>query len=67
MNFSPDRLLDFEAVQARVGLSRTTIWRIERAGKFPLRIQKSPGRVGWRESEIDAFVAGHWKPNSDAT
>ncbi len=62
-----DRLLSWPEVRDRVGLSRTSVWRLERAGKFPLRIPISPGRVAWRESEIDAFVAGHWIPNNDAT
>ena len=61
-----DRLLNWAEVQARVRLSRTTVWRLERAGKFPRRIHVSPGRVAWRESEIDDFVAGSWKPDTDA-
>jgi prophage regulatory protein len=62
----PHRLLTFAEVQSRVRLSRTTIWRLERDCKFPPRIRVSPGRVAWRESDIDAFVAGHWLPNTDA-
>ena len=34
------------------GLSRTSRWRLEREGKFPRRVQLSPGRVGWIGSEI---------------
>jgi predicted DNA-binding transcriptional regulator AlpA len=63
----PDSLLPWVEVLARVELSRTTVWRLERAGTFPRRVRKSPGRVGWRESEISDFVAGRWKPNTDAT
>lgn len=58
----PDRILSASEVRDRVNLSRQTVWRLERAGRFPPRIHLSPGRVGWRESEIDAFVAGSWRP-----
>ncbi len=30
----------------RIGLSRTTIWRLERAGKFPRHIRLSERAVG---------------------
>lgn len=40
-----------------VPFSRTTIWRLERNGKFPKRRQVSPGRVGWLASEIEEFLA----------
>lgn len=40
-----------------IRLSRTTLWRLERDGIFPRRIQISPGRVGWLESEVDRYVA----------
>jgi predicted DNA-binding transcriptional regulator AlpA len=54
-------------VHARVRLSRSTGRRLEQAGKFPPHIQISPGRVAWRETEIDDFVAGRWQPKTDAT
>jgi len=37
------------------GLSRTTRWRLERAGKFPQRRQLSENTVGWKWSEIIAW------------
>ena len=40
-----------------IKLSRTTLWRLERDGVFPRRLQLSPGRVGWLESEIDRYIA----------
>jgi len=39
------------------GLSRTTRWRLERAGQFPQRRPISPGCVGWLLSEIDDWIA----------
>lgn len=38
------------------GLSRTTIWRLERAGDFPKRIRLSAGAVGYRVSEIQVWL-----------
>jgi predicted DNA-binding transcriptional regulator AlpA len=58
----PDRLMLWAEVRPRVGVSSSTARRLERAGRFPPRIRISPGRVAWRESEIDALVAGSWTP-----
>jgi prophage regulatory protein len=43
-------------VMARTGLSSPTIWRLERAGHFPARVQLAPNSVGWFESDIDAWL-----------
>ena len=34
--------------------SRKTVWLWEKEGKFPKRVQVSPGRVGWKGLEIKA-------------
>lgn len=39
------------------GLSSTTLWRLEKEGRFPARIPLSVNRVGWRRSEIEAWLA----------
>lgn len=52
-----DRLLGWERVQDLVGISRSTAWRLQRAGDFPKPVQLSPGRVGWWESELTAWKA----------
>ena len=39
-----------------VPLSDATIWRLERAGKFPRRILISEKRVAWRRSDIEAWL-----------
>ena len=54
---NPTRLLRKPIVLDRVGLSATTIWRLERAGKFPRSIRISPGAVAWREADIEAWIA----------
>jgi predicted DNA-binding transcriptional regulator AlpA len=54
---APDRLLPWRAVQERTGLSRTTAWRMQKTGEFPAPVIVSRGRVGWRQSEVDAWTA----------
>ena len=41
---------------ALIGLSDTTIWRLERAGRFPGRILLGGNSVGWLYSEIEAWL-----------
>ena len=38
------------------GLSRSTVWRLERAGQFPQRIRLSGNSVGWRDEEVRHWV-----------
>ena len=49
-------ILDDRAVQNLTSLSRSTLWRMERKGQFPKRLSLSPGRVGWRKDEIEAWI-----------
>lgn len=51
-----DRFLRESDVRRISGLSRTTRWRLERAGKFPRRRQISANAVGWLESEIADWI-----------
>jgi prophage regulatory protein len=39
-------------------LSRTTLWRMVKAGAFPTPVRLSPGRVGFREADVAAWIAG---------
>jgi predicted DNA-binding transcriptional regulator AlpA len=52
----PERLISFDELHHRTGLSRTTIWRLERAGQFPRSVRISPGRRAWREADISAWI-----------
>ena len=52
-----DELLRFTAVRRMVGLSRSTIWRLEKEGLFPRRRQISPHLVGWVNSEVQDWIA----------
>lgn len=48
--------LRFPQVKAMVGLSRSTIWRLERLGQFPKRRQISPRTVAWLREEVDEWI-----------
>jgi prophage regulatory protein len=39
------------------GLSATTLWRLEKNGKFPKRRKLSDHLVGWLENEINEWLA----------
>lgn len=51
------RYLPWKEVARATGLSRTTAWRLQRRGEFPSPYAISPGRVGFREDEIEAWRA----------
>lgn len=51
------RILGVKKTIEKTDLSRSTIYRLEKAGLFPKRRQISPGRIGWLEQEIDDFIA----------
>lgn len=48
----PERIVRAKELHELTGLSRTTIWRMERKGEFPSRVPLSGNSVGWRYSEI---------------
>lgn len=53
---NPEQILRLEIVCRRVGYRRSTIYEMIRKGRFPSSIRLGPNRVGWRESEIDAWI-----------
>jgi len=38
------------------GLSDSTVWRMEKDGCFPRRIQLGGNSVGWLESEVNEWI-----------
>ena len=50
------RILNINEVVKKIGWSKVTVWRMERAGLFPKRINLSDRRVGWAESEIEDWL-----------
>jgi prophage regulatory protein len=52
----PLKLLRFPAIRERTGLSRTTIWRLERSGDFPRHRRISANAVAWVEEEVLGWI-----------
>lgn len=50
-----DRFLPISKVMDATGLSRVSIWRRVKAGKFPKQVHLGVNCVRWRESEIIAW------------
>ena len=50
------RLIRRDILRRKVPLSDSHIYELEKAGKFPARIQLTPRCVAWDEAEIDAWI-----------
>lgn len=61
-----DRLLRRSEVEARVGLGRTSIYRLMRQGRFPEPLKVGPKAVRWPESEIEAWLAARPRASGEA-
>lgn len=57
-NHLPDKIIRSKEVQEMTGLSRTTIWRLEREGKFPARVPLTASNVGWRQADVQDWIRG---------
>jgi prophage regulatory protein len=64
----PDRIIRMNTVLARTGLSRSTIYRKIAEGTFPPQLKISINGAGWRESDINRWVADpvRWRPEEEA-
>jgi predicted DNA-binding transcriptional regulator AlpA len=51
----PRRMLDIDEVLALVPISRTTLFRMEKAGKFPASTYISANRRTWFASDVAAW------------
>lgn len=51
------KLLRLNQVLDRVGLSRSTLYALIKAGEFPRQRQLSARSVGWVEAEVNAWIA----------
>src|SRR5690348_2124814 len=60
----PARLLRFPTVRERTGLSRSTIWRLERRGDFPRHRRISANVVAWVETEVVDWIQSRVKPEA---
>ena len=53
-----DKMLRRNEVCAVTGLCYTTIFNMEKVGKFPSRRRISASRVGWLNSEVQRWLTG---------
>jgi prophage regulatory protein len=51
------RIMRFSEVKAVTGLSKTTIYRFEKQGRFPSRVSLGERSVGWFEDDVQAFLS----------
>lgn len=52
-----NRMLRSREVVNLTGLSKTTLWRLEKKGDFPARKQLSVGAVGWSLFEVELWMS----------
>ena len=53
----PEKILRMRTVLARTGLSRSTLYRKTKDGTFPALVKISEHCCGWRDSEINRWMA----------
>lgn len=51
------RVIGLKKLLNMIPLSRTTIWRLERSGLFPKRIQLTANRIGWDVEDVQRWIA----------
>lgn len=51
-----ERVIRKPELFSRIGLADATIWRLEKAGKFPKRIKLGGNSVGWLDSEVSSWL-----------
>jgi putative ATP-dependent endonuclease of the OLD family len=56
LSLLPLKLLRFTAVRERTGLSRSTVWRLERRGAFPKHVKVSANIVAWLEEDVSSWI-----------
>lgn len=54
----PTRLIRISEVQHRTGFSRSQIYRLITAGKFPRPIKAAEATSAWIENEVQAWIEG---------
>ena len=53
---NPEKIIRLQAVKARCGLSRSTLYNRIAAGEFPTPVSLGARSVGWVESEINEWI-----------
>lgn len=53
---APCAILRVPRVVQMTGVSRSTLWRLEREGDFPARVRLTGRTIGWREADVRAWI-----------
>lgn len=53
------KIIDWKVLKDMVPFCRQHILRLEKAGRFPLRVRIGQNRVGWVYDEIVTWIEGH--------
>ncbi|NMG16741.1 MULTISPECIES: helix-turn-helix transcriptional regulator [Aromatoleum] len=64
LSTTPDRIVREHERRAITARSRTAWWEDERAGRAPKRLQLGARSVGWRMTDLQAWVRGEWRSTS---
>ena len=59
------RIIRTEDLTRRLGLSRATILRNVKAGRFPAPIKISQRAIGWRIDDVEAWIAARAATSKD--
>ena len=51
-----DQLHRPKPLAKRLGVSTVTLWRMRQRHEFPEPVQISRGAIGWRESDVQAWL-----------
>ena len=51
------RVLRRPAVLAKLGISKTSLYNLEKSGKFPKHFMITPRCAVWDEQEVDAYIS----------
>lgn len=51
------KIIRFAELKQKIGLSRSTIFRLEKLGQFPQHISLGSKSVGWLLSQIESWIA----------
>ena len=55
-----ERLISYDDLGPKKGLhfSKVTLWRMEKAKRFPKRVRVGASKYAWLEDELDAYIEG---------
>ena len=60
------RIIRAREAMEMTGLSRSTLYRYARNGRFPTPVRLGPQSIGWRLSEVEEWIRALSGPDSDA-